>query len=277
MHHVYKNANKFHRVDKMQQTFAKPRRGLAQNYYQEVKKGKRKRVIRIIQIIILILLLQSIFQLPQLQLNKIEIEGLTNTPANGIKNEIQTVLNQKKWLIFKNSNYFLFSSGDLTERLATEYFLEDAYLDKSFPHTIKFGGKEKISPFVRQTPDAYYRLSYAGETLEQSNEPPKDVYIIADERENKAANLPLSYLEQATKLIKAWDFDPNILSIEKFKLNDETSQITISTNQGYRIIFSTEEEYGNQLQRLKEILQQNILPGDVQYIDLRFENSVYFK
>ena len=274
---VYKRANKFHRVDKMSQPFNKPRRAASQNYYQQARKVKRRRAWRIIQVIILLLLLQSIFQIPQLKIDRIEFRRLENVPTTEIELRLRALLDESRLLIFKNSNYFLFQSRSIEQILADQYFLEDISIQKQFPKTLIFEATEKISPFVRQTPDAYYSLSYTGETLGQSNQPPTDTYIIADERGDLTQNVPLSYLEEATDLLAAWQVDPSLIRLDRFHLTDEPDLLRLSTDKDLELIFGTAEDYTNQINRLEEILQQNILPTDTEYVDLRFANNIYFK
>jgi cell division septal protein FtsQ len=276
MRQAYKKANRFHRVDTLK-TPQKPRRNVTQNYYQKERTGKRKKVLRIIWIIIAILLIQSIFQLPQLALSNIELHGFEHAPQDSITRDVEATLQQKRMFIFKNNNYILFKPGMLAEDLSNQYFLENVVIEKKFPSTVVVSGDERISPFVRQTPDAYYLLNYTGETLGQTNEAPNGTIIIADERQNIAETIPLKYLEQATDWLTAWEQRTAAVELNKLHLTDAGGQIIVSTTEDYRLVFTMEEDYALQLARLTAILEQDILPSEIEYIDLRFANNVYFK
>ncbi len=272
----FHNSNKFARIDRLQ-PFQKSRRELTRSYYNHRRPPNKKLIIRVIGVIAGLLILQSIFQLPWLKINNIVIQGLSQVPEQSVRQDIQAKLDERRFLIFKNNNYFIFKSGDLSEKLVANYFLDNISIKKSFPHTVEITAQERISPFVRQTPDAYYVLSYSGEIKEKTAEPPAGTSIIADERQDTSSNIPFKYLESVSKLVEQWDINEQQLIILKFHLTDEPDQIIASTDRGYRLIFSTTEEYSKQITRLKEILAQNILPQDIQYVDLRFENNVYFK
>ena len=273
---IHKAPNRFYRVDRLRPPGSFSRASLKQNHYQR-PNSRRRPLLVTLSIIGLVLLVQSLFQLPWLQLRQIEIQGLTYVPVTVVEAAVRQELDSKKLWFFKNSSYFLFSDEQLQERLANEFYLTDLKLTKYFPGRLLIQAKEKILPFVRQTPGGYYQLDYKGEVAGPIDTPKEQDVIIADEREDLNQNIPLTYLEQATKLVLAWSTINNLPRLDRFHLTDDQEQLIVSTEQGYRVLFKIEESYQKALTSYQEILSQNLLPDQLEYVDLRFENNVYFK
>ena len=273
---LYKSANKYYRVDRLKQ-FSEPRRRLTRDYYSYNSEQKRGRIIKIISVIAGVLILQSIFRLPWLTITSqnIVIEGLQQVPKEQVLAETESILNKRRWLIFKNNNYLLFRSYDLQTKLENNLFLTNIIIKKTWPHVLKINVQERISNFIRQTAEGYWQLNYDGQTLGQIQTVLPDSKIIADERADQTTSISLAYMEQATKVLKAWT--PNLPGIAKFHLTDEADLINLETVLGYRVLLSTKDDYTAQITRYEAILKQNIMPNNITYVDLRFGENVYFK
>lgn len=271
-----KNLNAFYRVDKVKVP-TQPRRQLVHDYYQNPGQKLQRRIIMIITAIAVILLWQASLQMPFLNLTHFDIKGLSYIPSDNLKPAIENILQKKRWVFFHNNNYFLFKQFDLSDKLKADFALKDIVIKKHFPNTLEVIATEGIAPFVRQTPAAYFKLSYTGQTQEQVGTVPEHTTVIADERADQSQDIPLTYLQQASAVLKAWDLSPSLAKLEKFHLTDDADTIMISVDKGYRVYLSPEEDYAKQLGRYKELLGQNYLPAGVQYVDLRFGNYLYFK
>lgn len=271
-----KNINSFYRADKIKVP-TQPRRQLVHDYYQRPGQIIHRRVVIIISVIALILFWQAALQMPFFSLTTIEVKGLTYIPRETIKPRIDEVLQRSRWLFFHNNNYFLFKPFDLADRLRADFALTNITIRKHFPNRLEIVAAESIALFVRQTPAAYFQLSYTGQTQEQIQSVPDKATVIADERTDQSQDIPLSYLQQASAVLKDWDLNPTMASIEKFHLTDDSDSIIVSVNKGYRLYLSPKEDYHKQLARYKELLTQNYLPAGIEYVDLRFGDYLYFK
>ncbi len=254
-----------------------PRRAEIGGYYQNKKPRQLNLIKRWLIIITVIIVGQSLFQVPFLRLSNITIDGIKYIPSDQLENEIEEILDRKRWFIFRNDNYFLFQSYDLIQRLENEYHLTDIKLTKKFPQTLSLTAKERLSPFVRQTPEGYYAMNFRGEVLGQIDQPEPTQIIIADERTDQSQGIPLDYLETATNLLQTWAFKAEQLHITKFHLTDSNEDLKVTTSQNYRVFFTRGEDITVQLARLQEILSQDAVPETIEYIDLRFENNIYYK
>lgn len=272
----FKAANKYYRLDSLQEV-GSPGREKIRKYYESQQTLRLRAIKRWLIIIAIIIVGQSFLQMPFLSLQTIKIEGLKYVPTETIKAEAQKILDKPRLFVFHNSNYFLFQPYDLAATLENQYHLTNIQIKKKFPQTLQISATEKLSPFIRQTPDGYYALDFRGEVIGQISKPEPTNLVIADERADRSQNISLNYIEQATKLYENWPFKPEQLGIEKFHLADTADEMIISTNKGYRVFFTTAEDFAAQLARLQEILSQNAVPEQIEYIDLRFENNIYYK
>lgn len=66
------------------------------------------------------------------------------------------------------------------------------------------------------------------------------------------------------------------IEINSIEIGEVTLELTVVTKDGLRIIFDTTKNLGNQIDRLKNVLEQ--YGKDIhEYIDLRIENKVFYK
>jgi hypothetical protein len=77
---------------------------------------------------------------------------------------------------------------------------------------------------------------------EQVGTVPEHTTVIADERADQSQDIPLTYLQQASAVLKAWDLSPSLAKLEKFHLTDDADTIMISVDKGYRVYLSPEED-----------------------------------
>ena len=66
------------------------------------------------------------------------------------------------------------------------------------------------------------------------------------------------------------------IKIKKMYIEDK-KDFKIEINLGYNIIFNKEKDIKEQLNNFNKILLENIIGTEIDYIDLRFGNKVYFK
>ncbi len=271
-------SNRFYRLDTTR-VANEPRRRQVYDYYREPPAQRTmSRAYLVMGIIAIFLIGQSIFQVPWLALSHVTIEGLPDIPREQLDQRINPVLQQHRWLIFKNSNFLLFKSGKLQQQLTDDFWLKNVIIRKQFPNTLHIKGEERILPFVRQTPEAFTQLDYRGQQLGDlaSTTIPTNV-VIADERSDRSQWISTDYLEKASAIRQAWNFPTDMITISKFHLNDDDRQLIVSTSRGYRVLFSSSDAFGPQIQRLRDLLDQNVIPATIQYVDLRFGDHVYFK
>ena len=224
-----------------------------------------------------LLLIQSILQIPFFQIRNIEVKGLTYIPEEEVQALVQSELNRRRFVIFKNDNYFLFVKRKLQERLEGGLYVRVMSIRKRFPRSLVLEIAERLSAFVVQTPEKYYQLDARGMPLQDVAAPQPHQSVIADERSERQSLIPLNYLEALTEIRKAWEARVPQTRIAKFHLTDDQSVITVSTDKQFRVIFDARKDLKKQVERLVVYVQDAGLEQPQEYIDLRLDERVYVK
>jgi hypothetical protein len=225
----------------------------------------------------IILVIQSIFQIPLFRIKEVSIIGLKYLPQTSVDQFISQELSKRRWIFFKNDNYFLHADRVLKKQLEEKFYVEIVKYEKDFPNGLKLEIEERISGFVLQLPDQYILIDTLGRWVGETSGPQGEQTIIADERAVVGAEISLDYLERATIITESWDDFILPISLDKFHLVDDQNIIEVSTDKNFRIYFSPEKNLDQQLNRLAIFLQETDINEPREYIDLRFDESLYIR
>lgn len=253
------------------------------SYYDGQIKKRRVKIIRIIYAIIFVLLAQSIFQAPFLSLRKIELVGNSFYQEPEVKQYIQSNLNIKKWLLFQNNNFFLFDSAKLKDQLIAQYNLSDARVSKVFPNKIKIELIEKTSQFIWKKNGNYYLLDAKGQVNGQINEINEKYVILEDSRSYQPENNQNIFRDDEIELIQVilatWaDKLSNMVKIKAINIGDDWANFEIRTNLPYLVKINPQDKSNEQMEKYHSILiAGNVVGTDINYIDLRFGEKVYYQ
>lgn len=259
----------------------KPRR-VYRGYYQAQKKKANKKIIRIIWLIIFIFLLQSIWQVPFLRIDKIDINNNQDITTQEIEESIQNELTVSRWLIFKNNNYFLFDSQPMKDILMVEYNLDDVIITKKFPDTINIAVHEKISNFIWQKDDTLYLLDTNGALNRQIRDIDDKYLILRDLRssvpsqDEKFSSEEIDIIHQI--YLQWFELVGSKAKLVRIDIDDDWHLVELHTEVGYYVKLDASEDITEQLDNLNKILfAGNITGVDIDYIDIRFGDKVFFK
>jgi len=257
-------------------SYNKPRKNY-RSYYSKQEKKQKNLIVKIIWVIFIFLLIQSIFHIKLFKIKDISLETNEDITINEIQDTIDDFLETNRLLLFKNSNYFLIEKDKLEDILLEEYNLDNIEIKKSFPNKLNILVTEKISNFILQKDDALYLLTSEG-TLNRKISGLIDNYPILvdlnEDKEKKEYNLELEYINNIFLLWNEVIGDK--VSIKKVYIEDN-NDLKIGTNFEYNIILDKEKDIKDQLGNLNKVILGNITGTDIDYIDLRFGDKVYFK
>ncbi len=222
-------------------------------------------------------IVRALLSAPVFAITTISVEGLEYIPASTVQQFIQTDLGRRRWVFFRNNNYFLISLSRLRQRLQNEYHLDIVSMRKRFPHSLILTVKERIAGFVLQTPDKYISLDTKGSWISQVTGPLPGQTVIADERSVPGTIVSVDYLEKITDITSQWKELIQQVQLNKFHLTDDQTIIILSTNKGYKVYLSPSKDIATQLHRLATYLSDTGTSQPHEYIDLRFDESLYIK
>ena len=254
---------------------------VARNYYTKQVRKQKNRLKKIIWIIFILLLIQSFFQTKLLRLNDVVLINNEDLILDNIQPLIDEQLSNHRYLIFKNSNYFLFDKEKLSQLLMENYNLEYVEIVKKFPQTIEIIVQEKISQFIWQKDDTLYLLSAKGALNRQINVRDEKYLILEDFRAIQPTGeqiLNQNELDIINNIYSNWQetfiSEPKL---DKIILTDDLSSIEAQVKLGYKVKIDPDKDIKEQLNNLKTVLAGDIIGLDIDYIDLRFGDRVFFK
>lgn len=234
-----------------------------------------------------------LFYSPYFKIEKIEISGLERINKSELKTIVNNQIFGRRFLIFQQNNIFIFDEKSLSKNINAKYFLNSLTIKKDLPSTLIIQIKEKNSKLILVTNNKIYYLDLSGTVISEispaSNAETEELPLeiksnslptIYDESNKEVAigekvlseEQVLAVVELSLKISQFADVE-----IDFYKLINKKELRAVS-KEGWYILF-TDSNIENQLKKLNLILKEKIKDQrkNLEYIDLRFEDRVYYK
>lgn len=216
------------------------------------------------------------------EVKEIEISGAGRIEEQDLKNFLNSKI-EKKILFLKTKNIFLISFKNLKKDTLINFpRIEEISFKRNFPRTIKviIKKREPLALFLKE--NNYFLIDKLGILFEKVNfESFPQLFVIEKEgkEEIKLGKkiIEREIMEKILELEKSLK-DLN-LQIERVKIKSK-ERMDIKTKIGFGIYFNLKEKISNQIFYLKVVLNKKIPKEklkNLDYIDLRFGNRIYFK
>ncbi|MDP3996471.1 MAG: hypothetical protein Q8P86_02135 [bacterium] len=264
-----------------------------------LKDRKRQKILRISAFLICLSviifgLLTFLSHLPYFQVNKIEVRGNTTIDAGALVASTREALSGKHFFLFPKSNIFLYSKVSVKNYIlekhpkvkelaihTTDLRSFSVVVSERQPKAIWCQGEPDFSEAPLETPCFF--TDKDGFVYAPSPELAGTVYLrfyglidhevpISQRYDTKEGFVAvLSFLEEVKNIT-------NLTPIAFWEKEDGERQVFLEN--GTKVIFSLEQEFSTVLESLS-IAFANIQTGgkipELEYIDLRFENKVFYK
>ncbi|MFZ2205358.1 MAG: hypothetical protein WAV23_02095 [Minisyncoccia bacterium] len=278
-------------------------------------KRKRKRVLRnkiilyILGFLIILVGLNLLSRIPALSIKSVEVRGANILDPKNLKENIESVLNEK-FIVFSKRNVFFYSKSKIEKILS------------SIPRIKSFDiNRENFNNLVIDIVERDSKYTWCGESLpvddlvEVNNMMPKETQCyfmdgsgyIFDEAPYFSGDVYFKFFgktELNSESVAGSYFIPNTFekilifknNLEKmgFKLSsllvksDGDMELYLSLNSALpntpKIIFKSDADFDRIAENLQAVITEEPLKSDFQkkyssllYIDLRFGNKVYYK
>ena len=250
------------------------------------RRLKRRRVIRRYFRILIIPFILPVFlvflaYLPWFRIQEIEITG-GEEKEGVIKDLIKENLKKKFFLVFPKDNFFLIDKENLIREIAKAFAeIEKVNLKKSFiSRKIKVEIKNRrIFAFICDEPNCFY-LDDEGNIFKESPliSGALMLEVVASSSAREKLSLGGSVDGENFKKISflAKKFEENYKEKpSKIILSENVSELILAS--GLKIILDLENEPEKILRNLDIALQNAKDRKNLEYIDLRFGNKVYYK
>jgi hypothetical protein len=244
-----------------------------------------------------------LFTSPRFAIRAVSIEGARSVSPTDIRDVVQTYLAQRRFLLFRADNRFLFQENHLRERLEERFAFNALIIEPRVP-ILRVTVSEKISTFLWTSRDAIFLADVHGVTMDQLT--PDEAEALAHppaiqgpvkNGEVPIDDAPLLRLEDIAgvdvRIGQSVMSDQEVTNLLAFRdglaamgivanpfVMDRSvgTWMRVGADRGYDILFDPVEDVSRQLDALAVFLGERMTElSALAYIDLRFADRVYFK
>lgn len=258
------------------------------------KRLRKKRFLRKFTFLFLFLLLfsfsiLSFFYLPYFKIKKISIGGNSTISSEKLTAEVLNYLEEKDLKIFPRDNILILSKDRLKEDILNRFSrIKEININKSFFDTLSLEVKERNNEAIFCLDDKREQCDFLDEngiTFEKAPYFSAGVFLsFFDQRQGSStptweSNSQVISQEQFKKLIEF----KNLVQEKNIKVSDITLKkegvYQLDTDEGWYILLNEQNESRLSFENLKSTLDSIIKTkrGQLDYIDLRFGNKVFYK
>lgn len=263
-------------------------KNLQNPFFKRPKQGTGSRFLKLIIVGIFILIITVVwflFSSAFWRIKNIKIEGLTRAQPVEIENLIYDQMKARRYLLFKQSNLFLFDKMLASQTILGNYNFANLEIDKSWPKTLKVKISEKPYAFIFQEGNNFFFASadaYLIKEVAVTEEDKKKYFIL----ENKSPNSLLAEQDKISIKANYLNFILNLynnlvvypeLPIERLIIDQEFNTIKVKFVSGPEVFFNTQTEALSQVNRLLLVKREKIKDNfsKIKYIDLRYGGRVF--
>ena len=245
------------------------------------KPPKSKRGVFLVLFLFLIIgvLIYLVFFSSIFRLNKTEI----TTTKYLDRNKLETVISDYEKKSIFTDNLLTLSKSNMAKTIMTISGVESVNIEKIYLHKIKISVVERAPIFVWQVSDKKYLVDKTGLIWGVYEEKYKDKPVVIDLKNVPTAvgSKPVSTL--FSRFIEELNRDFVTITgkkIVKIEVVDTTNEIKVYSNATWYAYLDTTKTVRNQLINLSRILEdvkKNAPSKNLEYIDLRLDNKIFYK
>lgn len=262
--------------------------------HKERKEISWKRRIIFSWILFLILALAYIlFFSPIFEIKEIRISGNRAIGSEEIQSSLDGFLYGKILFFFNRNNIFLATDSKLTDILLGDFprILSIEINKDIFKKTINLTivERKETGIFCKEEPaspnrgECYY-IDREGVIFEKAPQTSGSLILVIKDNSGGEVELGNNVIKKEfmAELIDLRVYLTDNLGLKALDFiieSDVSEDLRINTNEGWYILFDKARDLQNQLKALELVLEEKIKEGrrNLEYIDLRIENRVYYK
>lgn len=226
-----------------------------------------------------------------LTIESVRISGLDRLTEAPIREIVDKKMEGKYLSLVKKNNLILFPARSLRKELAENFrWIEDVKVQKKFPAEIELVIKERKFGMIFCSRDRCYLLNengeaYAVENFTAQELEKENLVTLTDLSEVRIEGNPKPLETEFREFIlqlerRVWEETGIILEKRYETPNRMSGDLKVETQAGWRIYFSASVGIEKEMSVLKAILEHKIekeRQKDLEYIDLRIANKVFYK
>lgn len=232
---------------------------------------------------------------PLLAIQGIKISGTEDVSSDEIRSMVQEEMGRKRLFVFPQTNIVFFNARAATAA-ARERFsnIAEITIERTVARTVNVHIREHAKTMILAGPTEAYYLGERGERImsiaEESfvyDETASGTPRIVDIRDGAKKQLPVLFVDEITGETSALfaavgflaaELPKRAIPVTAFHYETLEGKLVAETSEGWSAYFDPAHTIADQVEGLAAVLSQEIKDRKtVSYIDLRFENRVYFK
>lgn len=226
-------------------------------------------------------------------IKNIGISGVEKISQDELRGLIDAQLSARKFFVFPQNNIFIFDEKAAEKIINEKYALDSLKINKKLPGTVQISLVEKKPAIIWKTTDKFYLIDWGGAIISEisseevpgylGNQPGAKMAIVSDDSNTSVAVKDEILTSQVVQNID--DLQNNFSQTTGLQIsvltmaNHDDPTIRCGTSEGWEAYFSLVNDLNAQINKLKIFLEgknQEERRG-LQYVDLRFEDRVYYK
>jgi len=256
--------------------------------YNRFKTKKRKQIFKnrffrsfILILAALLILFYLVCFYSFFQVKKIEIFGNQKINSEEIK-KLTEINFSRKIIFFKSKSVFLINFQKIEKAILSQIpQIGSVAFERDLPEKLIISVKERKPVALFEKNQNYFSIDEKGVIFEKISE--KDSWLIIRsfifEKEPKLGE----QIMEKEKISQILEIQTGLKELKNEIILIEVinhQRIDVETSEGWKIYFNSQNNIANQIFNLNLVLKEKISPEkrrNLEYIDLRFGNQVYYK
>ena len=234
---------------------------------------------------VFIALLIYLFSYPGFKIKHVVVYGIQSVSSSSFETQTNSYLNESHLFFFHNTNHFLFSQKKLKESLS-KFFTFNTLDIQQKNDTVTVHLKERASQFIWKTGAQQYLVDLEGIVIQKVDDASATVSAsslpLFVDRNNTPVNIG-DHLLSTDEIKHIFQFQKDLtmqgLGFKETQVDQLAGKwVGLAMNQNYTVMFDPAADVDLQSSRLQTLLRDTLKDtSHLQYIDLRFEDHVYYK
>ena len=233
---------------------------------------------------------------PLLAIQGIYVSGTEDVSSDEVRSIVQEEMSRKRLFVLPQTNIAFFNAKAVAAT-AHERFsnIAEIAVERTISRAVRVRVREHAKTMILAGPaEAYYlgeggeRIMAIGEEFLVYDDAASGTPRIADIRDDAKKQLPILFVDETTGetpgtvigavRFLAEELPKRTVPVTSFRYEALEGKLVAKTSEGWSAYFDPAHAVGDQVESLAAVLSQEIKDRKtVSYIDLRFENRIYFK
>lgn len=255
------------------------------DYYAVHARQWRNRVGLAVFLVVLLFWGYTLFATPFFEVQTLTITGISRLPKTDVEKQIEQFFQTRRWGIFSQKNIFILNATALRNVFNNDARIAKISIQKNYQaRSLALTIEERVPLYIMSFSDRAFAIDKEGIALIPLSVPvPQGTLPVIMDRRERTGGLGERVVPQnEMELLRT--FHDELTRIAPFRAvaigEPSPDAVTFTTEEGWNLYVNIGDSAQAQLKRLRVLLTTKIKPErrkKLDYIDLRFQERVYYK